>query len=106
MDEEKQVKEPPVTYAPTLGLSRENVPVPQPAQREPGMSSTAVATVIKMIESLPEVAQDQIVEHLQEYIQDLRDESYGMSHLKRRSRNCWLPPDVPGRKSPEDKPSR
>jgi hypothetical protein len=75
MDEEKQVKEPPVTYDPTLGSSRENVPVPQPAQRELGMLSTAVATVIKMIESLPEVAQDQVVEHLQEYIQDLRDES-------------------------------
>ncbi|MBI4641404.1 MAG: hypothetical protein HY731_11965 [Candidatus Tectomicrobia bacterium] len=38
------------------------------------MSSTAIATMIKMIESLPENAQNQVVEHLREYIEDLRDE--------------------------------
>jgi hypothetical protein len=39
------------------------------------MSSTAaIATVIKMLESLPETAQARVVEHLQEYIEDLRDE--------------------------------
>ena len=38
------------------------------------MSSTAIATVIKMMESLPETAQDQVVEHLREYIEDLQDE--------------------------------
>jgi hypothetical protein len=38
------------------------------------MSSTAIATVIKMLESLPETAQAQVVEHLREYIEDLRDE--------------------------------
>jgi len=38
------------------------------------MSSTAIATVIKMMESLPETAQDQVVEHLREYLEDLRDE--------------------------------
>ncbi|GAB1538065.1 hypothetical protein NUACC21_07220 [Scytonema sp. NUACC21] len=38
------------------------------------MSSTAIATVIKMMESLPEAAQNQIAEHLREYIEDLRDE--------------------------------
>ncbi len=38
------------------------------------MSSTAVATVEKMIESLPEPAQAQVVEHLREYLQDLQDE--------------------------------
>ena len=38
------------------------------------MSSTAVATVTKMLESLPESAQAQVVEHLREYIEDLRDE--------------------------------
>jgi hypothetical protein len=36
------------------------------------MSSTAIATVIKMLESLPETAQAQVVEHLQESIDDLR----------------------------------
>lgn len=38
------------------------------------MSSRAIATVIRMLESLPESAQDQVVEHLREYIEDLRDE--------------------------------
>jgi len=38
------------------------------------MSSTAIATVVKMMESLPETAQDQVVEHLREYLEDLQDE--------------------------------
>jgi hypothetical protein len=38
------------------------------------MSSTAIATVIKMMESLPEPVQDQVVEHLREYLEDLQDE--------------------------------
>jgi maltodextrin utilization protein YvdJ len=38
------------------------------------MSSTAIATVIKMMESLPEPVQDQVVDHLREYLQDLQDE--------------------------------
>jgi hypothetical protein len=39
-----------------------------------GMSSTAIATVIKMMESLPEPVQDKVVDHLREYLQDLQDE--------------------------------
>ena len=38
------------------------------------MSSAAIATVMKMLESLPEPAQEQVVEHLREYVEDLRDE--------------------------------
>jgi len=38
------------------------------------MSSTAIATVTKMMESLPESAQDQVVEHLREYLEELQDE--------------------------------
>lgn len=38
------------------------------------MSSTAIATVIKMMETLPEAVQNRVVEHLQEYIADLQDE--------------------------------
>ena len=38
------------------------------------MSSTAIATVIKMMESLPEPVQDQVVDHLREYLEDLQDE--------------------------------
>jgi hypothetical protein len=32
------------------------------------MSSSAIATLVKMMESLPETLQDKVVEHLQEYI--------------------------------------
>lgn len=38
------------------------------------MSTPAVSTVIKMIESLPEYEQDRVVDHLREYILDLEDE--------------------------------
>lgn len=38
------------------------------------MPSTAVVTIIKMMESLPDSVQDRIAEHLREYIEDLRDE--------------------------------
>ncbi len=38
------------------------------------MSSNAIATIVQMVESLPEQAQEQVVEHLREYIEDLRDE--------------------------------
>lgn len=38
------------------------------------MSSTAIATVEKMLESLPEEMQERVVEHLREYILDLQDE--------------------------------
>jgi len=35
------------------------------------MSSTAITTVIKMMESLPVEIQAQVVEHFREYISDL-----------------------------------
>ena len=38
------------------------------------MSSPAITTMIKMMESLPECVQDQVVEHLREYLEDLLDE--------------------------------
>lgn len=38
------------------------------------MTSPAVKTVVKMIESLPISDQNRVVDHLQEYIVDLRDE--------------------------------
>jgi len=37
------------------------------------MSSEAIATLVKMLESLPEVAQDQVVEHMRQYVEELRD---------------------------------
>ena len=38
------------------------------------MSSPAIATVLTMMESLPEDIQDRVVENLREYIQDLHEE--------------------------------
>ena len=38
------------------------------------VSSTAVMTLVKMVESLPDTAQEQVVEHLREYIATLQDE--------------------------------
>jgi hypothetical protein len=38
------------------------------------MSSRAIATLVEMMESLPETLQDKVVEHLREYLEDLRDE--------------------------------
>jgi len=38
------------------------------------MPSTTITTIVKMLESLPEEAQDRVVEHLREYIDDLQDE--------------------------------
>ena len=38
------------------------------------MPSEATVTVIKMLESLPEEAQERVVHYLREYIEDLKDE--------------------------------
>ncbi|MBF0550441.1 MAG: hypothetical protein HQK60_07890 [Deltaproteobacteria bacterium] len=38
------------------------------------MPSTAIATVVRMMEALPEATQNQVVEHLREYLEDLQDE--------------------------------
>jgi len=38
------------------------------------MSSEAIATVVKMMESLPEPTQNQIVEHLRTYLMEAQDE--------------------------------
>jgi hypothetical protein len=38
------------------------------------MSSTTITTVTKMMESLPESAQHQVVEHLRDYVENLQDE--------------------------------
>jgi tRNA uridine 5-carbamoylmethylation protein Kti12 len=38
------------------------------------MSSAAIATVVKMMESLPEPAQQQVVDHLRQYFEEVQDE--------------------------------
>jgi len=39
------------------------------------MASAPTMTIIKMLETLPEQLQDRVVEHVREYIEDLRDEA-------------------------------
>ena len=38
------------------------------------MDSNAITTITRMMETLPETVQNQIVEHLREYITELQDE--------------------------------
>lgn len=38
------------------------------------MLSTAVITIVKMLESLPVEVQERVAEHLREYVDDLQDE--------------------------------
>lgn len=47
------------------------------------MPSTAIATVEKMLETLPEEMQERVVEHLREYILDLQDELQWEALFKR-----------------------
>ncbi len=39
------------------------------------MNSTAIATMVKMMERLPATTQEQVVEHVREYLADLEDEA-------------------------------
>lgn len=50
------------------------------------MSSTVIATAIKMLESLPEPAQEEVVEHLRTYIAELQDERAWDARFKRTQR--------------------
>jgi hypothetical protein len=47
------------------------------------MTSAAIATITKMLESLPEEAQERVLEHLREYIQDLQDDLIWEALFKR-----------------------
>lgn len=38
------------------------------------MPSAGIATITKMVETLPEPLQEQVADHLREYIQELQDE--------------------------------
>jgi hypothetical protein len=47
------------------------------------MSSAAITTLIKMMETLPERTQDQVVEHLRDYIAEMQDEQQWDSAFQR-----------------------
>ena len=51
------------------------------------MKSTATLTIVKMLEGLPEAIQDRVIEHLRDYIEDMREEaqwaeSFSQSQVK------------------------
>lgn len=50
---------------------------------ESSVSSTVIATAVKMLESLPEPAQEEVVERLREYIAELQDEHAWDARFKR-----------------------
>jgi hypothetical protein len=47
------------------------------------MSAAAIATIMKMVESLPDDLQEKIVEHIRDYIADLQDEMRWDNSFKR-----------------------
>lgn len=51
------------------------------------MSSAAIATIVKMVESLPEDLQERVSEHIREYIVDLEDEVKWESSFQRSRPN-------------------
>jgi len=51
--------------------------------KERSMQSSAIQTVVKIMESLPEPAQSRVADHLREYIEDLRDEEMWDETFKR-----------------------
>ncbi|OUL28606.1 hypothetical protein BV372_24735 [Nostoc sp. T09] len=51
------------------------------------MSSAAITTVIKMMQSLPVDVQERIAEHLREYIDDLQDEIQWNESFQRTQQN-------------------
>ena len=51
------------------------------------MSSAAITTLVKMVESLPDDLQEKVVEHIRDYITDLEDEQRWDASFKRTQDN-------------------
>jgi hypothetical protein len=51
------------------------------------MSSAAITTIVKMVESLPDNLQERVSEHIREYIADLEDEERWDSSFQRSQTN-------------------
>jgi len=47
------------------------------------MSSATITTIVTMLESLPDALQEQVAEHIREFIADLEDEAQWESSFKR-----------------------
>ena len=59
--------------------------------------TTATATVMKMMESLPESIQARVLEHLQDYIEDIRDEMQWDESFARSQDKLFLLRKILGR---------
>lgn len=51
------------------------------------MSSAAITTIVKMVESLPDELQEKVVEHIRDYIADLEDEKRWDTSFQRTQGN-------------------
>ncbi len=51
------------------------------------MSSSAITTIVKMVESLSDDLQERVAEHIREYIADLEDEARWESSFKKSQHN-------------------
>lgn len=51
------------------------------------MSSAAITTIVKMVESLPNDLQEKVVEHIRDYITDLEDERLWDDSFRRTQDN-------------------
>ncbi|OLP15669.1 hypothetical protein BST81_24870 [Leptolyngbya sp. 'hensonii'] len=51
------------------------------------MSAAAIATIVKMVESLPDELQEKVVEHIRDYIADLEDEKRWDASFQRTQGN-------------------
>jgi hypothetical protein len=53
------------------------------------MTSATTATMMKMLDTLPEALQDRALEHLREYIEDIREEmQWNESFSKSQRKGC------------------
>ena len=62
------------------------------------MSSSAIATLVKIMESLPETVQDIVVEHLREYIR-----KYKITVAVNSEGKLEIPPEIESQLKPGDK---
>lgn len=53
------------------------------------MSSATITTIVAMLESLPDALQEQVAQHIREFIADLEDEAQWESSFK-RTRNSLV----------------
>jgi hypothetical protein len=51
------------------------------------MSSATIATIVKMVESLPDDLQERVSDHIREYIADLEDEAKWYSSFQKSHTN-------------------